>query len=258
MKLVYCILGLFIFTTSCKKEEGPSFVYENDEVVKFKIELQGLHIKSYTKYIDDVLSETTTFYDYDTIIETLTKNALDEVIYKKRYMMSSNNFAKSAIDTNFSSFGSSTAKYEYEYENGFLINTTYDWKYLDNSDSGFVRIFCEIENANIVRSSEFPGDGSIKCLSTFTFNDRHNLIDLRNFSNNITGKVSRNLIDHAQWRFGCPCGPGHIPAYSNFNYEFNTDGSVIKTTEVYTPCYHWSLSEVTRTVITTIFEYNTH
>ena len=259
MKLVYCILGIFIVTTCCKKQEGPSFVYENDEVVKFIIELRDLHIKSYSKYIDDVLKETTTYYDYDSIIERITRNALDEVIYKKRYTIGSNNFAKSAIDTNFSSFRSTTAKYRYEYENGFLINSIINWKYLDNSDdSVLVRIFYEIENANIVRSTEIPGDGLIKCLNTFTFNDRQNLIDLRNFSNNITGKVSRNLIEHAQWRFGCPCGPSHIPAYSTFKYEFDSDGFVIKTTEIYTPCYHASLSEVTRTVKTTIYEYNAH
>lgn len=258
MKLTYWILGIFIVTTSCNKEEGPSFVYENDEVVKFIIELRDLHIKSYSKYIDDVLKETTTFYDYDTIIERITRNASDEVVYKKRYTIGNNNFAKSAIDTNFSSFGYSTTKYGYEYENGFLINTIYDWKYLDNSDSGFVRIFCEIENANIVRSTEFPGDGSIKCLNIFTFNNRQNLIDLRIFSNNITGKVSQNLIEHAKWRIGCPCGPSHYPAYSTFKYEFDSDGFVIKTTEIYTPCFHFSLSEVTRSVITTIYEYNAH
>ena len=96
MKLTYWILGIFIVTTSCNKEEGPSFVYENDEVVKFIIELRDLHIKSYSKYIDDVLKETTTFYDYDTIIERITRNASDEVVYKKRYTIANNNFAKSA------------------------------------------------------------------------------------------------------------------------------------------------------------------
>lgn len=257
-RLILYILGILLLISSCQKDDKVKFVLENDPIVKYFIELNELNILSYAKYIENELIVTTTFYDYDSIIERITKNASNEIVHKISYTIGDNNFAISACDTNYSSIYLHSAEFIYEYENNFLREYTGKWKHLDSLDyATIVNFFNEIENNNITSKLTSVYRSNQNCNDKFTFNNYQNLIDIRHFSNNITGNISQNLIEHAIWRYGCPCGPSSSVAYSDFMYEFDSDGFVTKTTEIYTPCYHLtSSSTVTRHIKTTVYEYN--
>lgn len=83
------------------------------------------------------------------------------------------------------------------------------------------------------------------------------MIDVIDFSNGITGKISKNLIEHASWNSGCPCGPSCSVSCSDFEYQIDNEGYITKMIEIYTPSYHSSSSEeVVKEIRTTIYEYN--
>lgn len=114
-----------------------------------------------------------------------------------------------------------------------------------------------ISGENIVSSNvSFPNYSS-GCTDYFEFDNNPNIIDVRYFSNGITGKISKNLITHASWNNGCPAGPSMTISTSDFEYGLNSGNYVSVMREIYTPCYHMGdTKEVTRTIRTTIYEYN--
>ncbi|BDX37809.1 hypothetical protein CYCD_11640 [Tenuifilaceae bacterium CYCD] len=259
MKHLELYIGLFFILISCNKDSEPKFITQNsNEIVKYVINISNMRITDYSKYINDKLIETTSFENTDTTIVRLTKNSENKITYKRVFIVGNTNLAKLAIDSSYSKDGLYTAHLDYVYENGYLIETTIDWnRFDDNPSSGQFYITRIIENENLKSSNEaYPGWPS-GCTDCFDYNSTINKIDVIDFSNGITGNISKNLIKHASWHNGCPGGPSSSIACSDFKYELDNNGYIVKKTETYTPPYNMTLSdEVTRTVKTTIYEYN--
>ena len=259
MKNNFLFLISIVLIISCDKEEEPSFInIPSDEIIRYQITVENNQIAEYVKYVNDIQLESTVFQDFDSVVYMIRTNASNEIIYKKTYHIANSDLASSAIDSSFSEYGLYVANLEYEYNNGFLINTNIDWKREgENADSGQVYIGKTIENENIVEINESFPDWPSGCTDYLKYNNLINKLDIRNLTNGITGKISKNLVQHATWNSGCPCGPSSSVAYSDFNYELDENGYVVKMSEIYTPCYHLSTAEeVTRTIKTTIYEYN--
>ncbi len=259
MKNNFLFLILIVLIISCNKEKEPTFInIPSDEVIRYQITVENNQIAEYVKYVNDIQLESTVFQNFDSVVYMIRTNVSNEIIYKKTYYIDNTDLASSAIDSSFSENGLYVANLQYEYNNGFLINIIIDWEREgENADSGQIYIVKTIENENIVKINKSFPDWSSGCTDYLKYYNLINKLDIRNLTNGITGKVSKNLVQHATWNSGCPCGPSSSVAYSDFSYEFDDNGYVVKMTETYTPCYHLiNAEEVIRTIKTTIYEYN--
>lgn len=252
MKNVLLIFCLFVFLfPSCKKKDEPKFIDKpSGELVKYIIHLSGLTITEYSKYINDELTENTSFNEYDTIVERIRKNASGKIIDKMVYQMGPDNRAVSSVDSSFGEHSIDVYTSEYLYADGFWAEQNMLMKNGETTiDFYFTRA---IENGNMLIYTIVEPAG---CSYKYRYNNEINKIDL-NFSNGITGKWSENLTVKTRWNTGCPCGPSSSIATSDYKYELNGDGYVIKRIETYTPCYHVTdPGVVTRTIKTTVYEY---
>lgn len=248
-----CLIATFaVFLLSCKKDK-PEFNYvESSEITKYEIHLSGNKIIYYSKYLNDVLQQTISFTDKDSIIEVITENSTDKLTSKRTFFIGSNGYAGSCTDSCFNDTALSyTYSNIYQYSNGFLIQETLNYKiYGNDPDSGTVIIDYEISGNNVATTRN-----SFGCRTYYEYNSDINMIDVSNFSNSILGKNNLNLVSHVSWNNGCPCGPSSTIAYSDYIYGFYDNNYISKMIEIYTPCYHMSNEEVTRTVRTTIYEY---
>ena len=252
MKNIFLILILFILLApACNKKNEPKFVDKpSDESVKFVVHLSGLKITEYSKYINNEFVEVTNYFDYDSVIERITKNAADEETSKTVYYMGPNGVADSSVSYNYSTQGSDVYQATYKYTDGFLIEINAVWTTDENPVE--VHILRTIEDENVVSLYVKEPSG---CTDHYSYNNEINIIDL-GFYNGIIGKASKNLKVHTFWNSGCPCGPSSAPATSVYKYEIDNNGYVIKEIETFTPCYHTTdPGTVTRTVSTTIYEY---
>jgi hypothetical protein len=253
MKNTLLIFALLILIApACKKKDEPKFVDQaSDELVKYVINLSGLKITEYSKYINDEFVEITIFYDYDSVIERIRKNADDKVILKSVYRLDWFNLPLSSVDSSFGEQDIDVYQSNYLYVDGFWVEKKMLMKNGETTtDFYFTRL---IENENVIQFNivEPPG-----CSYKYSFNNQINKLDL-NFSNGITGNWNKNLVEHASWNEGCPCGPSSSIATSDYKYELNSEGFVTKRIETYTPCYHLTdPGTVTRTIYTTVYEYH--
>jgi len=261
--LLVLLLSIVLFNNCSEKDDAykkdvPEFFYKySDQVVKHVIHLTGSWITEYGTYINDNYVERTVFHDNDATFENITKNPQNEITYKRTFYKGKDGNATYCIDTGFFSGSYHLARLDYEYENDFATSIAIDWQRTGtNPDSGTVLITRTIGDENI-RSIKISEDGMpAMCTDYYSYNETLNKVDVRDFSNGIIGKWSKNLVIRVTWRAGCPTGPSMTEAYSNYEYELDQDGYVTKMTEIYTPSYHTSLSEgVTRTVSTTLYEY---
>ncbi len=267
MKRIVHLLVLllsFVLINNCNKEDDsykkdvPEFIYEySDQVVKYVIHLSGSWITEYFIYINDDLTQRTIFQDNDTSFECIRKTPLNEITYKRIFYKGGNGYATYCIDTAFLSGSYYIARLDYEYENDFATTIAIDWQRTGtNPDSGAILITRTINDGNISSNNTSDDEWPAGCTDYYSYNETLNRVDIRNFSNGIIGKWSKNLVSRITWRAGCPAGPSMSEAYSTYQYELSQDGYVTKMTEVYTPSYHLSLSEgITRTVSTTLYEY---
>jgi hypothetical protein len=252
------LLILFICIASCKKDTPKFNDVESPDITKYVINNSGNKINSYSKYLNGILQQTVLFIDQDTAITVVTKNSSDEIINKEIYFIGDNGFAESSID---SGFNNSILTYfntkSYQYFNNFLVKTTLYYKnFGPSADSGIVTISTSISDENISSSKVSYPNYSTGCTDYFDYNSSSNSIDVRYFSNGITGKTSKNLIAHTSWDNGCPDGPSMTVSCSDYNYEFNSNNYISIMKETYTPSYHMGdTKEVTRTIKTTIYEY---
>lgn len=116
-----------------------------------------------------------------------------------------------------------------------------------------VHILRTIEDENVVSFYVREPTG---CTDQYSYNNEINKIGL-DFLNGITGKASKNLREHKSWNKGCPSGPSSSIATSDYKYELDSEGYVIRRIETFTPCYHVTdPGTVTRTISTTVYEYN--
>lgn len=240
------------------KEDVPEYYYEySDQVVKYVVHLTGSWITEYSMYINNELAKRTIFQDNDTTFESIRKNPLDEIAYKRTYYKGKSGYTTYCIDTGFLSGSYYLARLDYEYENDFVTTIAIDWERTGASpDSGTILITRTIEDENISSSTSPNEDWPAGCTNYYSYNETLNRVDVRDFSNGITGRWSKNLVSRITWRAGCPAGPSMTEAYSTYVYELNQDGYVIKMTETYTPGFNTQKPEgVTRTIYTTLFEY---
>ena len=251
MKNTFLFIGLLFIISACNKDE-PKFIDKpSDELVKYVIDLSGSKITEYSKYINDEFVEVTTFYNYDSVIEQSRKNVVDEVILKTVYHMGSNGLADSSVSINYGTQELDVYRTQYNYADSFLVEINAIWTSDDNSVD--VHILKTIEDENIVSSFVEEPSG---CTDYYRYNNEINKIDL-DFYNGIIGKASKNLKEYKSWQNGCPCGPSSSIAFSDYKYELDSEGYVTKMIETYTPCYHTTdPGTVTRTISTTVYEYN--
>ena len=251
-------LGLILLFASCNKDDEPRFIDEpSDEVVKYQVYLSDNQISGYKKYINDEFIERADYYDSDSVSGMIRTDTAGDVIEKATYRMNENDLARSATDSVFSGSGLYVAELEYEYQDDFMIKAVVHWKNSGTvSDSGLFTITKTIEEENISSvNTSFPNWAS-GCTDYFKYGDQLNKTDIINLTPRITGKISKNLIVHASWDNGFPCGPSSSIPFSDFHYDLDQNGYVTKMIETYTPCYHLiSPGEVIRTVTTTLYEY---
>lgn len=259
MKTLLFIIGLILIMTSCNKKNQPKFEYKDySEVIKYKINISGDYITDFSKYINNEIVEITTFYNYDTIIQKISKNTQGEIIRKFTFYMGNDGFATSSIDSTNGITGLWLTKSNYNYENAYLVEMEYDyWNYLDSSiDSGNVVVQFTRENGNIINKKVMPNSWTSGIRDSFTYSNYLNKIDILDFSNGMTGNINNNLMSHVLLSQGIPLHGGSNP-YRDFNYEFDNDGYVTKMIKTLTPSYN--LTEpgvVTRTIHTTFYEYS--
>ena len=171
------------------------------------------------------------------------------MVSKTVYQLNADGLAGSSVDSSFSNEGASAYRSEYKYANGYMIERTTHYDYEGEIP---VIIHRTVENGNI---TEIELISPANCLNRYSFNESLNKIDL-NLSNGITGKWSKNLTNNVSWNNYCPCGPSMTIASSEYKYELDANGYVIKKVETYTPCYHLPIfGKVTRTITTTFYEY---
>lgn len=258
MRYLKLFIVLSFMVISCNKEDEPSFKYLiSADITRYVIELSGTQIISYTKYTNDVLTETVSFHFSDSEVVRLTRNSQNQIAHKRVYQMGGNSLAASCIDTAYSTNALIIGRSSFEYENGYLTKETYNWKVLgEGSDSGQVFYTRTIENGNVSSVNEAYTNWMSGCNDLYSYTNEPNRIDVIDFSNGLTGKISKDLVEHISWRSGCPCGPSSSIAYTDYEYRTNSDGYITSKLETYTPCYHLSFSEeVTKTLRTTIYEY---
>lgn len=239
-------------------EDVPEYFYDySDQVFKYVIHLSGSWITEYSTYINDDFVKRSTFYDHNTIIESITRSSLNEITYKRTFYIGEDGYASHCIDTGFLSGSYYIARLDYEYEDDFAISIAIDWcRTGTNPDSGTVLITRTINDGNILNSKKVEDDWLAGCTDYYSYNEILNRVDIRNFSNGIIGKWSKNLVSRITWRGDCPTGPSMTEAYSIYQYELDEDGYVTEMTEIYTPSYDLPISQtVTRTVYTTLYEY---
>lgn len=88
MKYINLFLGLILLLASCHNNGKPKFVNEKSDEIKYVINLSADKIAAYSKYVDDQLTETSTFFDFDTVKGWITKDANNKTTFKSTYMMS--------------------------------------------------------------------------------------------------------------------------------------------------------------------------
>jgi hypothetical protein len=244
---------ILVFICGCKKDEPTVNYVPSSTEVKYKITLSHDTIVEYSQFINNQLTSTKYFYFNGATDEIITKNASGIMTGKSVYQIGSSGYAESSIDSSFSDSGTvSISVSTYEYQNGFLTR--------HSVDTGKYVYTRSISDDNIVSSNvSFPSYQS-GCTDYYSYNGfptiaHQTTIDVTYFSNKIFGKPNKNLITHASWSNGCPCGPSSNPASSNFQYEFNSSGYVTQMKNYYTPCYHTETESVSGTVSTATYEY---
>jgi hypothetical protein len=258
MRRIYLISLIFVFLISCKKDNPEITDKLSSEINRYVIDLSGNKIDHYARYLNDVLQRTVYYIDHDTIIEELTENNDDVIIERKLFFIGNIGYAASCIDSVFSDTGLwYINRIDYEYTNGFLTKSTIKFKsYNTIGDSSLYYITYNISDDNIASTSFSAPAYFSSCTDYYDYNSNNNLLDVTRFSNGITGKISRNLISHATWNYGCPAGPSMSVAKSDYEYEFNSDNLISARKEYYTPCYHTTdVKNITRVISITIFEY---
>jgi hypothetical protein len=259
MKNLYILISLVLFLASCNKEDQLKFIYEHNTTDKYVINLSNGIITDYSRYSNDIFVEKTTISDYDSVVVKLTTNSQGILTDKIVYTIGNNTgLASSSVDSGFTAKGLYVQNTVYEYSGVYLNKTTttssQSW---ESTVPGEYYQAYTIENENIKsKNISFP-DFKSGCTNIYEYNKELNKIDIRAFSNGITGKINRNLVKHASWSTGCAGGPSSSTAYTDYSYEIDWDGYITRMSETYTPIYH--LTEpgtVTRTVSTTLYEYH--
>jgi hypothetical protein len=254
IKLFFVLAGLMLLA-SCLKDDEPKFVDEaSGDVIKYRISLtEDLQIHAYSKYRNGGFVDTTFFIDQDSIIERITLNS--NAVVKRRiiYRLDGDEYARSSIDTNFE--GMTVSRTEYSYKNGYLVRSIDNWYTIGETDTIRLVLEYEIKDGNISGMIESPGAG-LGYTTHFDYNNLQNKLDVRDFSNGITGKIAKNLLSHVDWRTNLGAAPSTTSADSDYEYDMDPSGFVIEMTEIYTPGYHFEAETVTRTVYTTLYEYD--
>lgn len=254
IRLFFILAGMMMLA-SCLKDDEPKFVDEaSGEVIKYRIGLtENLQIHGYSKYRNGGFVDTTYFIDQDSIIERITLKSNGVVKRRIIYRLDGDEYAHSSIDTNFEELTVSLE--EYSYEDGFLIQIINNWYTVGETDTVRLVIEYEIKDGNISGMIESPSPG-LEINSYFDYNNLTNKLDVRYFSNGITGKIAKNLLSHVDWRTNLGAAPSTTSADSDYEYDTDPSGFVTAMTEIYTPGYHFEAETVTRTVYTTLYEYD--
>ncbi len=249
MKNILIPLLIILVFAGCKKDDESMFIDEPaDEVTRYVIHLSGTKITEYKTYINDTLKKVINFYFSDSTAEVITKDENGKMVAKTVYQLNEDGLAVSSVDSIFSENGFTTFNTEFKYSEGFMIERTI---YYENELPVIIRT--TIENENIIEVEVRVNNHS--CFDYYGFTEMINKIDLY-FSNGITGKWSKNLADHVSWNNNCPCGPSMTTSKSEYRYELDADGYVVKEVEIFTRCYHLPASgKIKRTIYTTFYEY---
>jgi hypothetical protein len=249
MKRLNLILCTFLLISSCNKnndEPKVNYVQSNTQI-KYRIILSYDTITQYSQYVNNQLTTTKYYHFNGTTDEIISKNSAGVVTGKSVYQIGGNGYAESSVDSIFSDSGTfiSISVSTFEYQNGFLIKQTVD-------TGNYVYTY-SISDDNIISSN--VSTSQFGCTDNYTYGFFPTTVDVKYFSNKIFGKPSKNLIEHASWSNGCPCGPSSTIASSSFQYEFNSNGYVTTMKNYYIPCYHLGTGNVVGTISTTTYEY---
>lgn len=172
MRYLKLFVVLFFVLTSCSKEDEPKFSYQiSDKLTKYVINLSNNKIVGYSKFINNELIKTTSFQFSDSAVVRLTSDSENQVTYKSVFRIGDNSLAISCIDSGFSKNRLLIRQSDFEYENGFLVRSTMDWKVLgDNADSGQLHITRILENENIRSSNEALSGWISGCTDYYDYN----------------------------------------------------------------------------------------
>jgi len=255
-KLMFFALSVFLLS-SCTEKETIRFVDEYaPDVLKYEIKVSGNRITSYSTYVNDTLAATTDFIFKTAEIEKITKSSAGNIIQRIIYTLGNDGFATSSIDSNFGVTGLAVTNVQYTYNGSRLHSKEISWiQSGDHPDSSMYALIFETQSGNFVSIETSPVNYQ-SCTDYYEYNSLINKLDIESFSNLIEGEINTNLIDHISWHPDCHSAPSTSEPYSDYSYELDENGYVVKKVEVLTPGYHSDATEVTRTVKTTLYEYS--
>lgn len=243
-----------LLLAACKKDKPEYLDTYSSDVLKYVIHHDGSRINSYDQYINNQLKYVVTFQFGDSLVIKTTCTDSGEVVNKCVYRTGADGYAVSSVDSAFQDGSLSGLRYStYNYESGYLLSRNIHYQETGSASGIDVLLTYAWENDNTIAA--FTTQNSTTCSNAYDYNDIPNVLDIRTFSNGITGKISKNLIAHANWDNGCPSGPSQVPGFSDFTYTTNANGYVTSMTTCYTPPYHTDPEYIHRQFSTTTFTY---
>lgn len=255
MKSQWLLISLLLLLLASCKKDKPEYVDSySSSITKYVIHHNGGKISSYELYLNDQLSYQTNFQFSDSIVVETTTTDSGEVVSKCVYNLGPDGYAASSTDSAFRDGSlSSITQTVYTYDNGYLVGRIHYFQ--ETGDSEIREIMQNYAWSSDNMSASFVTQNGFSCNNGYDYSDIPNLMDVRTFSNGITGKNSKNLIAHASWNNGCPSGPSQVPGYSDFTYITNANGYVTSMTTCYTPPYNTDPDYIYRQFSTTTYSY---
>jgi len=259
MKKVSLFYILFFLFASCDLWEDykVNFIDIVDtEVVKYDIGLKdSATITDYKKYINEKLIETVVFYSDTIKTERITFDVNNNIIFRRTYKFDLNTFASETVDTAFFKDSMCVTITEYDYNNGFISREYSETKGINCNYSNTITYKYTYGKNNIVKRDITKGNS--RCVDELIYTDVISRIDIIDFTNNLLGKRSENLVEEIFWESSCYKQENIAKPLSIFIYELNEDGYVTKRTEKLSPYYDTTLdNNIERLVSTVFFEYH--
>jgi len=242
----------FIILSSCDKNDENNITLQ----VGYTLNFQNDKLISYSRYdmtANSLIAEATYDYEETKITETVYLNGRK---YSKKVFIMGDEFAEESFDTIYNNDIISEYYYhKYFHLEGRLVRDEFENKFITAdtlSVYNWLFVYSYSDEGNLTGLTKSPDpEGGFSCEDIFEYYDNPCKFDVLDFTSGITGGLSANLRKSKVYDSGCPGGPSYTYGKSNYSYEVNDDGYVVKMTDTYS-----GGSSAYQVVTKTTFEYN--